>query len=893
MKKLFSLLLVTLMLLSPFAMCVNAESVTEQAVQVKDTNEQKITSDLQAHLDTVDDDEYVPVYVWLNDYGEDMLYEVLSQRLGKTVTADTEEAYIKEKVDIKEKLLSKGLENLAKTNEYKLQSMSQGVMDIRNLTGNTFKAQANLSGIMTDEEIDTCIESNMTSSEIIELSERNQFLSDYRQSRKTVNTAVNTTFYNSLDLDECRNVYLDPALAYASMECKKSYIEDLKKLSIVNQIGIFGESSKKVFKVSNHQTGEQETVYDNYEMLAQETLGYDGSGVRVGVIEVNVPKGQENTVNDDGIVYDSNNPHLLSKASNNKLFTNLTFSGLQPLETGQISYHATAVLSVLCGDPVMYGGKTYQGVAPNATVYYYSLKKGGTNVSFYRVIASLVFVDNVSIINMSLNSETFYYEQDFDGYLDCFIQDYRVAFVICAGNDGAIGAPAWTYNAIAVGNASCSTDDYGKYLMHHSSAYSSNTYSFDEYSWEALKPNYLTNKPDISAFGTNITMINSNGVPSNQFAVDTQDGTVTGTSFSAPYVTGTIALMLQANPSLVGKPDAIKTILLVSANEEAISFEDNEIISHDPSLDPEVISAVGSMRKKSGAGLLNVASAIRLANSEELYRFTCVTYSPDNRYLSAEYFFYAGTEIEIGLVFEKATHDRTSAIGTQYHGTDLEIQILDRTGAAVFSSTSPKDNVEIFKCTIEESGDYIVQVKVDSLSTINYGNNTDFYDEDGNIITHNDHTDNTYASMILTCSCPHKNISLQDTFLESHDITCSAANCNFDAKVRYKVSYTTVFQSNGIMVVPVVAWLFGNDQTTGNREFRSYNLDFFGTPENSSIAVHYVGIDSYNLQITPTGETRYYTLEAIIEQNGELQTIYAGSFRIIIDYFERTVVLEE
>ena len=238
MKKMFSILLVTLMLLSPFAMCVNAESVTEQAVQVKDTNTTKITSDLQAHLDTVDDDEYVPVYVWLNDYGEDMLYEVLSQRLGKTVTVDTEESYIQDKIEVKEKLLSKGLENLAKTNEYKLQSMSQGKIDIRNLTGNTFKAQANLSSIMTDEEIDTCIESNMTSSEIIELSERNQFLSDYRQSRKTVNTAVNNTFYNSLDLDKCRNIYLDPALTCISMECKKSYIEKLENMTLVDEIGL-------------------------------------------------------------------------------------------------------------------------------------------------------------------------------------------------------------------------------------------------------------------------------------------------------------------------------------------------------------------------------------------------------------------------------------------------------------------------------------------------------------------------------------------------------------------------------------------------------------------------------------------------------------------------------
>ena len=692
MKKLFSLLLVTLMLLSPFAMCVNAESVTEQAVQVKDTNEPKLTSDLQAHLDTVDDDEYVPVYVWLNDYGEDMLYEVLSQRLGKTVIADTEESYIQDKIAVKEKLLSKGLENLAKTNEYKLQSMSQGKIDIRNLTGNEFKLQASLSGIMTDEEIDTCIESNMTSSEIIELSERNQFLSDYRQSRKTVNTAVNTTFYNSLDLDKCRNIYLDPLLCRVTMECKKSYVDDIEALSIVNQVGIYEECIQEYLEAASTKSTNQEITYDDYEMLAQETLGYDGAGVKVGVVEISIPKGNESDINDDGVVYDQSSPHLSSKAIDNKLFTNLNFSGLSQFQNLEISYHATAVLSVLCGDPAIYGGKTYQGVAPNATVYHYNLSSTGNDLNFYKALASLVLIDNVSVINMSWNSQIYAYNEYYEGYLDCFIQEYRTIIVISAGNKNAIASPAWSYNAITVGNVTASIDNDGKYLMYPGSAYSTNTVSPDPI-WSnqdqiiSLMAENLTNKPDISAFGTSITMLDSQGIPSNQFAVDSQDGTVTGTSFSAPYVTGAIALMLQANPSLVGKPDAVKTILLAGANEEAISFEDNEIISGNPSLDSNVISAVGSIRKKSGAGLLNVASTIRLANSDELYRFTCTNASSDNAYFSARYFFDAGTEIKIGLVFEKATHDWSTVMGTQYHETDLELQLIDGLGDVVFSST--------------------------------------------------------------------------------------------------------------------------------------------------------------------------------------------------------------
>ena len=390
MKKMFSILLVTLMLLSPFAMCVNAESVTEQAVQVKDTNEQKITSDLQAHLDTVDDDEYVPVYVWLNDYGEDMLYEVLSQRLGKTVTADTEEAYIQDKIEVKEKLLSKGLENLAKTNEYKLQSMSQGVMDIRNLTGNTFKAQANLSGIMTDEEIDTCIESNMTSSEIIELSERNQFLSDYRQSRKTVNTAVNTTFYNSLDLDKCRNIYLDPLLCRVTMECKKSYVDDMERFPVVFTIEY--RNPNIIRETVSFSTHDDYNV-DNrgYYMTPHDTLGYNGAGIRIGVLESRYAL-KENDSNEeslfDGYYIDLSNPHL----ANRGIITNIP--------VGDVCKHASSVLSVLAGSPVTVNGVTYQGVATGAAIYYTNDYGDQTHLAYENAFEW--FIDNnVSVVNIS------------------------------------------------------------------------------------------------------------------------------------------------------------------------------------------------------------------------------------------------------------------------------------------------------------------------------------------------------------------------------------------------------------------------------------------------------------------------------------------------------------
>ena len=65
---------------------------------------------------------------------------------------------------------------------------------------------------------------------------------------------------------------------------------------------------------------------------------------------------------------------------------------------------------------------------------------------------------------------------------------------------------------------------------------------------------------------------------------------LSGTSISAPVVTGTVALMLQANPGLT--PPLIKAILQYSAQPIA-----------------------GANLLEQGAGLLNVDGAVRLAKA--------------------------------------------------------------------------------------------------------------------------------------------------------------------------------------------------------------------------------------------------------------------------------------
>ena len=841
MKKMFSILLVTLMLLSPFAMCVNAESVTEQAVQVKDTNEQKITSDLQEHLNTIDDDEYVPVYVWLNDYGEDMLYEVLSQRLGKTVTADTEEAYIQEKIEVKEKLLSKGLENLAKTNEYKLQSMSQGVMDIRNLTGNTFKAQANLSGIMTDEEIDTCIESNMTSSEIIELSERNQFLSDYRQSRKTVNTAVNTTFYNSLDLDECRNVYLDPLLCRVTMECKKSYVDDIEKLSVVSQVGVYED---QIF--SNDIAQESSNAqYANYHMIFETELPSNaGSGIKVGVLEA-VFDGQNNR----NQYYDTSAPHLIGK--------NIDYRP-SPSEPGnsRVSAHATKVLSILCGNQVVsQEGVTYQGIVPYATV---SLAQIAGSGEFAGAMDWLIITKNVNVVNYSGGTTSSGQYTSYSQMADMYVVDYRISYVNAAGNNSQyVANPALAYNAITVGN-------FVKYAQENTQSYSGEIKSTSSYQEDS----YVSNKPDLAAVGTNIHMVDHNDVVENLGS---------GTSFAAPQVAGAVALMMQANSYLIERPTTVKAILLNSADEEAISFElndgveENGIVMDDPIIydTSKIQSSTGILREKSGAGLLNIEAAIRMSNSNLYYDFTMgqastsVMPDTDTTMTTETYYFNAGTTIEFGLVYEKATDE----LLTDFNFNDLDIRIFDSNDNFVFASSDYINNVEMFKCTFAASGEYKFDIFCyNAESPIN-------------------------ATFILSCSCKEKMLTHSNYQLTQHTVSCDAIDgCGFNCYEKHRSISVSKNFGYGTSATFKVYYLFEK----GNRQIPTF--DYFGISVEDGVSTQgrlwIINPDGMTTSTHPTGETRTYTYYATIELPDGNPVFPTASFVVRIDYFDKTISIE-
>jgi subtilisin family serine protease len=320
-------------------------------------------------------------------------------------------------------------------------------------------------------------------------------------------------------------------------------------------------------------------------LFARTDLGYTGAGVEVAVV-------------DSGVAFNHDD---LKNVSYFKDFTNV------PRLTRYDDFgHGTHVSGILAGNGKDSGGQN-AGIAPGASLVVLKVLDYAGNGTVANVIAALEWIaanynqngHNIRVVNLSIGAPVNEsYDVDPLTIAAKRLVDLGITVVAAAGNGGndSAGHPLW-------GAISSPANAPWVLTVGASSTEGTLTRADDKVArFSSRGPTLIDRaaKPDLVASGVgtvstiateaSLYSINSKYlVSATSMLLRTKPYMVlSGTSMSAPVVSGTVALMLQANPNLT--PNLIKAILQYTA----------EVY---PGYDP----------LEEGAGFLNTLGAVRLA----------------------------------------------------------------------------------------------------------------------------------------------------------------------------------------------------------------------------------------------------------------------------------------
>lgn len=290
-----------------------------------------------------------------------------------------------------------------------------------------------------------------------------------------------------------------------------------------------------------------------------------GLNINIGMIESGMPNIEIDTL----------------KNSTNQLFRNPYAQDYYDTK------HSSTVASVLIGK-CEEEGKEFRGMVPDANLYYTST---ATSNGGWKAAIEWLVSNGVNVINISTKLSTVNYSasNDVSRWVDHIVYQHNISVVAAVGylntsitgDDTNISPLVYSNNVIAVGAITlCVDENNNYYFTKYSSSAHSNAGRYYPHIVAPANPGWIPNyAPD----------------PSQH---------LTGNSFSAPFVVGAIAQLMQTEPSLLLNPTLVKSIIMAGASGNRTS-EDTD--ASGINIDREL-----------GAGVVNVARSISCLSTSSI-----------------------------------------------------------------------------------------------------------------------------------------------------------------------------------------------------------------------------------------------------------------------------------
>jgi serine protease AprX len=325
----------------------------------------------------------------------------------------------------------------------------------------------------------------------------------------------------------------------------------------------------------------------------QDYLGLTGAGIGIAVIDSGISSWHDDLTNHTSKLFPYGNQRV------NKFVDFVNGRALPYDDNG----HGTHVAGIIAGNGYdSYGEK--RGIAPDSNIISLKVLDQNGQGTISNIIAALGWVAtnaqtyNIRVVNMSVGAairESYWTDPLTQAVKK--ITDKGITVVTAAGNMGKNAAGQLQYGAItAPANA--------PWVLTVGASSTNGTLSrYDDTmaGFSSSGPTFIDfdSKPDLVAPGAGTISLATPGstfyVTKAQYLLSGKLGlgskpylALSGTSMAAPVVSGTVALMLQANPNLT--PNLIKAILQYTAQ-----------------------SYPGYSPLRQGAGFLNTLGAVRLA----------------------------------------------------------------------------------------------------------------------------------------------------------------------------------------------------------------------------------------------------------------------------------------
>jgi subtilisin family serine protease len=334
--------------------------------------------------------------------------------------------------------------------------------------------------------------------------------------------------------------------------------------------------------------------------------------------------------------------------------------------SGAVSDHATRVMGIINSSHGV-----HHGIARGASIY--SANSGTFSTANLQSAAIWATDQGVHIINNSWGATSpTGCLSSLGMFFDYRVLANRVLITHSAGNSGElIDDHAMAYNNLAVGsfndknNASWSDDSMSDFSA-----------------WQEGTGCSISNgdrqKPDLVAVGE---LIRSTIV--NPPSIDYTDQR--GTSFTAPMVAGEAALMIEIDPNLAYKPEAMRAILMASAVNN--------------------IEGPTRLSEYDGAGGIDAYSAyLDVLNG----RYAQMMVNPST-FTSYDYTFYAGDGEPISCAIAWTSHPNASYTSDPLL-TDFDLRLYDPSLNLISSSTSSSNSYEIVRAMSESAGTWTCRV---------------------------------------------------------------------------------------------------------------------------------------------------------------------------------------